>query len=179
MEPDPIQIVRADWSRERPDLDPSGIEIVGRILLLSHQLKKSAARTLGKQGLNLWAYDVLATLRRQGPPYQLSPTELSRSAMLSPGAMTNRLDRLEASGLIERRPDPDDRRALLIALTPSGLELTDVAVEARFEEAIVSTACLSTEERSLLSALLHKLITHRPRGPRKPSGAVAEADSQR
>ncbi|MEJ2722531.1 MAG: MarR family transcriptional regulator [bacterium] len=176
MEQDPIDIVRTQWSRERPDLDASGIEVVARILLLSNHLKRSAARQLARHALNLWAYDVLATLRRQGPPFQLSPTELSRSALLSPGAMTNRLDRLEASGYIERRPDPDDRRGLLIALTPSGLELTDAAVEARFEEAISSTSCLSTEERNQLSALLHKLIMNRPR---KPSGAASRAESQR
>ena len=172
MTPDAIEEKLAQWARERPDLDPSGMEIVSRIFMLSNQLKRAATRRLGKHGLNLWAYDVLATLRRQGPPFQLSPTELSRATMLSPGAMTNRLDRLEDIGLIERHPDPDDRRALLIALTPAGREMADRAVETRFDEAAKATACLTTDEHAQLSTLLHKLLTRRNPKAKKPSGTA-------
>lgn len=172
MKPDAIKEKLAQWAQERPDLDPSGVEIVSRIMLLSQQLKRQTAQRLGKHGLNIWAYDVLATLRRQGPPYQLSPTKLSRAAMLSPGAMTNRLDRLEDNGLIERLPDPDDRRALLIALTPTGRETADLAVKDRFEEAAKSTACLSEDEHAQLTTLLHKLLTNAKRTAKKPSGTA-------
>jgi DNA-binding MarR family transcriptional regulator len=170
MKPDAMQENLAQWALERPDLDLSGMEIVSRILLLAKQLKRSATRQLGKNGLNLWAYDVLATLLRQGPPYQLSPTELSRAAMLSPGAMTNRLDRLEDLGLIERQRDPDDRRALLIALTPAGLKMADLAVKDRFEEAAKSTACLTDDEREQMSRLLNKLLNIRKPASTKPPG---------
>jgi DNA-binding MarR family transcriptional regulator len=168
MKPDAIEEKLSQWARERPDLDPAGMKVVSRILLLSQHLKRNAARSLGKRGLNLWAYDVLATLRRQGEPYHLSPTELSRAVMLSPAAMTNRLDRLEDNGLIERHPDPDDRRALLIALTPAGREMADIAVTSRFEEAAKTVDCLTETEREQLTALLKKLLKPRKSRPKKP-----------
>jgi len=173
MKPDTIEERLSQWARERPDLDPAGMKVVSRILLLSKQLKRNDTRRLGKHGLNLWAYDVLATLRRQGEPYQLSPTELSRATMLSPGAMTNRLDRLEDDGLIERHPDPDDRRALLIALTPAGREIADIAVKSRFEEAAKTVGCLTDTEREQLTALLNKLLTPRKHHPKKPTKTSA------
>ncbi|MEO7511983.1 MAG: MarR family transcriptional regulator [Gemmatimonadaceae bacterium] len=99
-----------------------------------------------------------ATLRRQGPPYTLTPTELSLAAMLTSGAMTNRLDRLETRGLVRREPDPDDRRGVRVVLTSAGLELVDRAIEARFKEAAHAVEGLSGQERETLESLLRQLL---------------------
>ncbi|UCG51048.1 MAG: MarR family transcriptional regulator [Candidatus Latescibacterota bacterium] len=155
---DRFDIVRQQWKQERPDLDASGIEVVGRILFLSRKLRRSAARKLARLGLNLWGYDVLASLRRQGPPFRMSPTELSRTTLLSPAAMTNRLDRLEAAGWVQRQPDPVDRRSLLIELTPEGRDLVDEAAGVRLKEAIDSLNPLSESERRDLGDLLRRLL---------------------
>ncbi len=176
MKQDLFDIISEQWARERPDLDPSGIEVVGRILMLSNHLKRSDARKLAKYGLNIWAYEVLSTLRRQGAPFRLSPTELSKAAMLSSGAMTNRLDRLEASRLIKRIPDPNDRRGLLIELTPKGQEVVDRAVEARFNEATESVTVLSASEHRTLIQLLRKLLA--PRGIKQQEPKTSKNPAQ-
>jgi DNA-binding MarR family transcriptional regulator len=158
MERDPFDSIHEQWKRERPQADTSGFEVIGRILLLAKYLQHSLAGRLRDLDLDLWAFDVLATLWRQGPPYHFSPTELSKAAMLSSGAMTNRLDRLEASGLVARNPDPTDRRGLIIELTPKGRALVDQAIVARLQEANEAVAPLSQTERQELTSLLRKLL---------------------
>jgi DNA-binding MarR family transcriptional regulator len=153
------------WKRERPEADTTGFEAVGRILLLAKHLQNSVAARLGSLDLDLWAYDVLATLWQNGPPYHLSPTELCKSAMLSSGAMTNRLDRLEAAGLVARQPDPEDRRGLIIELTPKGKALVDQAIVARLEEANEAASTLTEVERKDLVRLLRKFLAAMERGP--------------
>jgi DNA-binding MarR family transcriptional regulator len=117
------------WERERPDLD---LAAMGTVLRLG-QLMSAALRRIDEvfapHGINLGEFDVLAALRRAGSGAALSPTTLARVAMVSPGGMTNRLDRLEAAGLVVRRADPDDRRASLVALTAAGRKTADRAVE--------------------------------------------------
>jgi DNA-binding MarR family transcriptional regulator len=161
MNKDPFDKVRDQWEKERPDLDASGLEVVWRISFLHKDLKRSSSRGLSKVDLPNWAFDVLATLRRQGPPFQLSPSELCEAAMLTSGAMTNRLDRLEDADLVERHPDPDDRRSLSIQLTEKGRDLIDKALEIRFEHANQAFASLSESERSHLVRLLRKLVVAR------------------
>ena len=158
------------WKRERPGADTTGFEAVGRILLLAKHLQNSAIARLGALDLDLWAFDVLSTLWQEGPPYHLSPTQLCNSAMLSSGAMTNRLDRLEAAGLVARQPDPDDRRGLIIELTPKGKALVDQAIGARLDEANEAASALTETERKDLVRLLRKLLAAMERGP--DSGAV-------
>ncbi len=108
--------------------------------------------------LSLWAFDVLATLRRQGPPYRLTPTELSRATLLTPGAMTNRVDRLEAAGLVRREAEPNDRRGVRVVLTKTGLKLVDRAIEVRFEEAESAVSALSSKDGKTLERLLRQVL---------------------
>ena len=161
MERDLFDGILEQWAREKPDADTSGVIVVGRILLLAKYLQHSASERLAELDLDLSAFEVLAALWRQGPPYHLSPTELCRAAFLSSGAMTNRLDRLEASSLVARRPDPDDRRGLIIELTTQGKALVDQAVSTRLEEAKEVLAPLSETECEELTRLLRKLLASR------------------
>src|ERR1700751_5058411 len=110
---DRIDHILAQWKRERPDLDAQPMGIVGRIQRAAASLRPLLDKTHQESGLQGDSFDVLASLRRSGPPYQLTPTELYREMMLTSGAMTNRIDRLEEAGLVARRPDPDDRRGTL------------------------------------------------------------------
>lgn len=155
---DPIDHIREQWSRERPDLNSEGFAIAGRLQVLGKRLGTRVEEALAPLDLTRWAFDVLATLRRHGPPYHMTPTELSRATMLTSGAMTNRLDRLEARGLVRREPDPDDRRGIRVALTNEGRELADRGVAARFADAADVAAKLSAAERRKLESLLHKLL---------------------
>jgi DNA-binding MarR family transcriptional regulator len=161
MKKDSFDTIRDQWGQERPDLDTSGLEVLWRISYIHKHLRRTASRSLSRIGLANWAFDVLASLRRQGSPYQMSPSELCESAMLSSGAMTNRLDRLEERGLVERHPDPSDRRSLTVQLTDRGKELVDRALEIRFEHANKTLSALSEEEWRQLINLLRKLIAER------------------
>ncbi len=155
---DRIGLIREQWARERPDLDSSAFALVGRLLLLGKLLERRVSRVLAPLDLQLWAFDVLATLRRQGPPYQLTPTELSRATLLTPGAMTNRIDRLEACGLVRREAEPTDRRGVRVLLTEAGIELVDRAIEARFAEADSAIAGLGSRDRTSLERILRRLL---------------------
>jgi DNA-binding MarR family transcriptional regulator len=157
---DVIKQIVEQWSRERPDLDPSGFEVVGRILVLAEHLKRRVGEALAPLELGLWGFDVLATLRRQGEPFRLTPTELSQATMLTSGAMTNRLDRLEAAGLVRRDRNPDDRRGVHVVLTERGRELVDQAIAVRFDEATDAVTVLNEREREEAAALLAKLLSH-------------------
>ncbi len=159
MGTDPFDEIHAQWQAQRPDLDTAGLEIIGRILLLSKMLRSKARKELGRLGVDLWAFEVLAALRRQGHPYRMNPSEISRSVVLSSGAMTNRLDRLEMSGLVERRPDPEDRRAILIELTPAGLDIVNKGIKVRVEEANRVVGVLDNAERDALVNGLRKLLS--------------------
>ena len=161
MNRDPFDTVRDQWEHERPDLDTSGLEVLWRISFLHKELRRSAGRRLSRVDLPNWAFDVLANLRRQGPPFETSPTRLAEAAQLTSGAMTNRLDRLQDAGLVERHPHPDDRRGLIVRLTRKGRELVDEALEIRFEHANQALASLSESERHQLVGLLRKLVAAR------------------
>ena len=155
---DLIDHLQKQWSHERPDLDSSSFAIAARVLVLSKLLERRVTRALAPLDLSLWAFDVLATLRRHGEPYRLTPSELSRATMLTSGAMTNRLDRLEARGLVRREADPGDRRGVRVILTERGLKLVDKAIEVRFAEARNAVATLSAGDRRTLENLLRNLL---------------------
>src|SRR3954468_10093130 len=125
---DEIDRIVEQWNRERPDLDHSPTETLQRITRLSLLQGASFAEMFSAYGVSFGEYLVLAALRRAGPPYRMNPTRLFNSVILSSGAMTNRLDRLESLGLVERQPDPVDRRGRLVVLTDRGLQLVDNAV---------------------------------------------------
>lgn len=158
MVSDPVDKILAQWQRERPDLDVSPMGTIGRMTRLAQHLKKSIGETFAQFGLNPGEFDVLATLRRSGQPYQLSPTALYSSMMVSSGTMTHRIDRLEDVNLVERIPDPSDRRGTLIHLTDKGFDLIEKTVEAHVvnEHRILRT--LKKSELEVLNTLLRKLL---------------------
>lgn len=158
MTKDIIDDLQDDWSLQRPDLDTGAMGIVLRIQALEKILGDQAAERLQAFDLHWWQYDVLSALRRQGPPYRLAATELAEAGMLTSGAMTNRIDRLEQKGLVRRLHDPQDRRRVLVQLTAAGIERVDLATRARFETASAAVACLGARQRQQLSSLLRRLL---------------------
>ena len=158
-ENDAVEQILRQWAVARPDLDVSAMGVFARLSRADRLLKKSLAETFEGYGLNGGEFDVLATLRRAGGPYGLTPTELYRSMMLSSAAMTNRIDRLEERGLVAREPDPDDRRGVRIRLTAAGLELIEGALAAHVEGEERLLAALSRDERRQLAGLLAKLMS--------------------
>jgi DNA-binding MarR family transcriptional regulator len=147
------------WARERPDLPSLPMAIFGRLSDAAERVMRDHMNPLfAAAGLQPGEFDVLATLRRSGEPYMLSPTRLYEAAMISSGGMTNRLDRLERAELVERRPDPNDRRGKLIALTEAGKRVIDETIDRHVanEERLLSV--LTPAEQDKLNALLKKLI---------------------
>ena len=159
---DQVDRILKQWDDERPDLDASGLGVLSRVLRLGKHIEADLRRSLAPFGLDPSSFDVLAALRRQGKPYSLSPTELRRAAMLSSGAMTNRIDRLEERSLVERSADPNDRRGLRVHLTPEGLSLIDQALEIRFSSAEELASRLADDELDQLARLLRKLLLTKP-----------------
>ncbi len=155
---DLVDRILEQWARERPDLDTTPMAAIARISRLSRILERRIEAVLAEHGLNESQFGVLAALRRAGPPYCLSPTALYNSLLISSGAMTNRLERLTAAGLVKRVPDPNDRRSVLVMLTPKGLRTIDRAVAAHTENEQRLLAALSASEREMLARLLRKLL---------------------
>jgi DNA-binding MarR family transcriptional regulator len=158
MTQDQVDSILKQWSGERPDLDASPMGVIGRISRASRYIDQFLQENFARFGLNSGDFDVLATLRRNGAPYQLTPTALFRSMMLSSGAMTNRLDRLEDAGYIERKPHPTDRRGTLVTLTKQGLEVIDLAVVAHVAREKQMLSALTSEEQKVLANLLRKIL---------------------
>ncbi len=158
MKPDQIDLILDQWQQESPQLDVSSLAVVGRILQLARLLEKHREAVLAEFGLNLWSFDMLATLRRQGAPYRLKPTELYGLLMLSSGAMTNRIDRLEKEGLVTRLRDPDDRRSVMVQLTDQGVERVDAVMPVLFERDNQLLDDLSKMETKTLITLLRKFL---------------------
>jgi DNA-binding MarR family transcriptional regulator len=156
-ERDGVDTILEQWQRERPDLDSSPIGVIGRISRLARELEARLEPIYRAHGLEPGWHDVLATLRRTGPPYQLRPTEFTDALMLTSSGTTKRLDRLEHAGLITRAPDPADRRGTLITLTPKGRELIDNVTEAHLDNERNLLAALSESEQRRLADLLRKL----------------------
>jgi DNA-binding MarR family transcriptional regulator len=156
-ERDGVDLILEQWRRERPDLDHSPIGVIGRISRLARELEQRLEAVYVAHGLEPGWHDVLATLRRTGPPYQLRPTDFASSLMLTSSGTTKRLDRLERAGLIARQPDPDDRRGIIITLTAAGSSLIDTVTEAHMENEHRLLAGLSEAEQRRLADLLRKL----------------------
>lgn len=155
---DHVDAVRTAWTRERPELDTAPVAVVARIGRTATYLDRGLDETFREFGLTRESFDVLATLRRSGPPYRLSPTDLYRASMRTSGAITNRLRRLERDGLVERRADPRDGRGQQVALTAAGRTLIDAAAPAHLENERRLLAPLSDTEQQTLAALLKKLL---------------------
>ena len=171
---DAVDRITRQWRQERPDLDPAPMEVIGRVTRLSALVQRELERVFAEHGLAGADFDVLATLRRSGAPFRLTPGELSRSTMVTTGGMTKRLDRLESLRLIRREADPRDRRGKLIGLTDEGRALIDAAVEAHLRNEHRLLAPLSASDRTTLAALLRKLLVARERAePATPDRASA------
>lgn len=155
---DQVDRILAQWRAERPDLDVGPMGTLGRMSRLVRHLREGMDQVFAAHGLNRASFDVLATLRRSGPPFALSPSELIEWTMVTSGTMTNRIDRLEAAGLVERRRNPDDKRGFLIGLTDKGHALIEEAVTEHVANQRRLTAALSDDERAALDALIAKWL---------------------
>jgi len=157
-EVDEVDRIVAAWLRERPDLDVEPLRVLSRVSRLARHLDLARRTAFERHALELWEFDVLAALRRAGEPYQLSPGALVTQTLVTSGTMTNRIDRLEAGGLVERRPAPDDRRGVLVRLTATGRTRVDAALEDLLEVERGLLAALETSERAQLAALLRVVV---------------------
>jgi DNA-binding MarR family transcriptional regulator len=156
-ERDGVDEIIEQWQRERPDVDVAPIGVIGRISRLARELERRVEAVQIEHGLDGGWYDVLATLRRSGPPYRLRASDFAGSLMLTSSGTTKRLDRLERAGLIAREPDPDDRRGVLISLTAQGREAVENALVAHMENEQALLDGLTKTEQRQLADLLRKL----------------------
>ncbi|MDH3265373.1 MAG: MarR family transcriptional regulator [Gammaproteobacteria bacterium] len=164
MQKDAIDDILDQWSEERPELDTAALGVVIRVMTLYRSFHREATKALEPLGLELWEYDVLSALRRQGQPYALPATRLAKETDLSSGAMTNRIDRLEDRSFVRRSPDKADRRGVIISLTRAGRRVIDEAIRFRLDAARHSLQKLTRSERKQLAELLRAVVLAIP-GP--------------
>ncbi|MDX5375403.1 MAG: MarR family transcriptional regulator [Gammaproteobacteria bacterium] len=155
---DRVDRALAEWQATCPDLDLTASAVTLRLVLLGRYMEQQAKTGLAPFDIQPWEFDVLATLRRKGEPYELSAGELARSVLMTCSGMTHRLDRLQARGLVERAASPSDRRQVLVRLTLAGRELVDTAVQRRAESACQLMDLFSTEEAARLAGDLRRLL---------------------
>ncbi|NVF12626.1 MarR family winged helix-turn-helix transcriptional regulator [Vreelandella maris] len=155
---DHVDHILKQWRQERPDLDVDPMGTIGRVKRLNHALMRAMEKTWAKYGLTDASFDVLATLRREGAPYALSPSDLMASTMVTSGTMTHRINLLEKAGLIERVKNPEDGRGFLISLSQRGFDLIDEAVAAHVETQAQLVSGLTDEQRQQLDALLRQFL---------------------
>jgi DNA-binding MarR family transcriptional regulator len=157
-EQDEVDRLVEAWRRELPRLDVSPLEVLSRVTRLARHLDRARAKVFAQHELEGWMFDVLSALRRAGIPYQLSPGQLLAQTLVTSGTMTNRIDRLEAAGLVRRHPDPDDARSVRVRLTSTGRRRVDAALAdlVVHEDAIL--APLATTDRTRLANLLRQLV---------------------
>ncbi|WP_030165495.1 MarR family winged helix-turn-helix transcriptional regulator [Spirillospora albida] len=146
------------WNAERPDLDVRPLHVLSRVSRLARHLDRARRSVFVDHDLESWEFDVLTALRRAGAPYELSPGRLLRATLVTSGTMTNRIDRLAAAGLVERHPDPQDKRGVLVRLTRAGLTLVDAAFADLLDREYAILDALSPDERDVLANLLRTLL---------------------
>ena len=151
------QLVEA-WARERSDLDLGPVAVFSRISRLAHHVDRARRAAFTAHDIESWEFDVLAALRRAGEPYELSPGRLLRATLVTSGTMTNRVDRLTLRGLVERHPDPSDRRGVLVRLTPEGKDAVDGAFAALLDAERDLLTGLSEKDQQELADLLRRLL---------------------
>ena len=157
-EPDAVDEIIEQWAQQRPEVDVSPMGVIGRLSRASRLVERGVKAHFATEGIEPWEFDVLATLRRAGPPFTLSPKDLVATAMVGSPALTYRVDRLVARKLVAREVDPANRRRLLISLTPEGLALVDSALDGHVANEHRLVAGLDACERDELSRLLRKLL---------------------
>jgi DNA-binding MarR family transcriptional regulator len=158
MERDHVDHLTEQWAQQRPELDTRPLRISARLVRLHRFLEQRIAEVLDGVGISEGELNVLASLRRAGPPFELTPTELYRGLLLSSSGMTNRIDRLEAEGLVRRAPDEADRRRVRVALTARGRELVDTAMDRNVAALGELTDVLDDEEQAALEGALRTLL---------------------
>ncbi|RBQ15884.1 MarR family transcriptional regulator [Spongiactinospora rosea] len=155
---DAIDLILHQWARERPDLDLSPMALLGRLGLLTRAMERELDELFGRYGLARADFDVLAALRRSGPPYALIPSELSAALMMSRAGMTSRLDRLERAGLVERNLDPADRRSFRVTLTSTGLTRIDTVLTEHAAALRHLVRGLTSEDSATLTRILRTML---------------------
>lgn len=151
---DRVDEIQAQWRAERPDLDVSPLAVIGRLHRLADRLRAELIAVYREFGLGEGEFDILATLRRSGEPYELAPGELAAQTMVTTGAISKRLDRLEAAGLVRRRDSDTDGRARVVALTGPGRRLIDEAFAAHLRNEARLLAALPAAQRKDLERIL-------------------------
>ena len=155
---DEVDRIVGAWRRERPDLDVAPLEVLSRVTRLARHLDRARSAAFARHHLETWEFDVLAALRRSGPPYRLSPGQLVAQTMVTSGTMTNRIDRLAGRGLVRRLPDPADGRGVMVSLEDSGRRLADAALADLLQVEQDVLAVLHAGEHERLSGLLRDLL---------------------
>ena len=155
---DEVDRLVAAWRVERPDLDIEPLHVLSRVSRLARHLDRARRAVFAAHDMESWEFDVLTALRRAGPPYQLSPGRLLRATLVTSGTMTNRIDRLEGNRLVQRHPDPQDKRGVLVRLTEAGRTHVDAAFDDLLDREHELLASLSPDDRSSLSGLLRSLL---------------------
>lgn len=147
------------WTSERPDLDAQPLHVLSRISRLARHLDRARRQIFAEHDLEPWEFDVLSELRRSGDPYQLTPGRLLRATLVTSGTMTNRIDRLATAGLVQRRPDPADRRGVLVQLTPRGRSRVDAALSDLIDYEKSLLGDMTQRQRTELATLLRSLLS--------------------
>jgi DNA-binding MarR family transcriptional regulator len=155
---DEVDELVAAWRVQRPDLDVEPLQVLSRVSRLARHLDIARRAAFASHGLESWEFDVLSALRRAGPPFQLTPGALLRATLVTSGTMTNRIDRLAAASLVQREPDPRDRRGVLVTLTEQGRAVVDAALTDLLDREQALLAGLRADQRQLLADLLRTLL---------------------
>lgn len=155
---DEVDRLVSAWRKERPDLDVEPLQVLSRVSRLAKHLDRARRAAFAEHGLEPWEFDVLTALRRAGTPYELSPGALLRATLVTSGTMTNRIDRLVQAGLVRRRPDPEDRRGVLVSLTETGLARVDAAFAGLLRREHELLGNLSPTQQRTLATLLRALL---------------------
>jgi DNA-binding MarR family transcriptional regulator len=154
---DRVDQIAQQWATVRPDVDSAPLHIIARVSRLSRLVDRQLAENFARHGIEDWMYDVLATLRRGGPPYELTAGELLQQSMVTTGAITNRIDRLEQRGLVQRAAG-EDRRKVIVRLTPAGLRLVDEVVTTHMRTEAEILSVLSPRQQATLAGLLRTAL---------------------
>lgn len=154
---DQVDRILEQWQREKPDLDASPMAVIGRLSRAALAVESRLAATFARHGLDASSFDVLATLLRSGTPYRITPAELARDAMISTSAVAQRLNKLEARGLVAREANPNDGRGTLVALTGTGKGLIEKALPDHLETERTILHPLNSEEQAILALLLGRI----------------------
>ena len=155
---DEVDRILKAWARESPDLDVAPLRVLSRVSRLARYLDLARRDAFARHNLDTWEFDVLAALRREGAPHELSPGQLIQQTLSTSGTMTNRIDRLAERGLVERLPDPRDRRGVRVRLLPEGREIVSKALADLLQREEQILSALSPREREDVAALLRRLV---------------------